>query len=264
MKSFSALAFSGFIATAAFGAIVEKPVAYEHAGVKCVGRLAYDDSGDAKRPGVLVVPEWWGVNDYAVSRARQLAEMGYVAFVADIYGDGKSTEDGKQAGAWAAPFHGSSLLTERTRAGLDVLMKEPRTDASKVAAIGFCFGGSAVQALAYSGAPVKGVVSFHGGLVPVPAGAGAKTVAKLLILNGASDPTVKPEAIAAFVKDADAAKLDFQFVNYAGALHAFSNPDATTLAAKNGMAAMVGYQEAAARRSWTAMTVFLDEIFAGK
>lgn len=254
-----------FVATAtAFGAVVSKPVAYEHDGVKCVGYLAYDDASTAKRPGVLVVPEWWGLNDYTKSRARQLASMGYVALVADMYGEGKYTGDAKDAGALAGQFYGKPLMAARARAGLDSLARQDRVDTKKLAAIGFCFGGSTCQALAYDGAPLAGIVSFHGGLIPAPEGAGARNQAKFLLLNGAADPMVKDADIAAFRDAATREKIDFQFVNYSGALHAFSNPEATKLAAANGLSAAVGYQETAARRSWTQMQVFFDEIFGAK
>jgi len=263
MKTLVSLVVSGcFASVAAFGAIVAKPVAYEQDGVKLTGYLAYDDASSAKRPGVLVVPEWWGVNDYAKSRAKQLAGMGYVAFVADMYGEGKNTGDAKLAGAWSKELYGKPLFASRTRAGLDVLLKSPDVDTSKVAGIGFCFGGSACQALAYDGSPLVAIVSFHGGLLPVPAGVGERMKTKFLMLNGASDPMVKPADIAAFETAATREKIDFQFVNYAGALHAFSNPDATVLAEKNGMTAAIGYQEAASRRSWVAMKSFFDEVFA--
>ncbi len=262
MKSLAAFLVASFAPVAAFGAIVEKPVAYEHDGVKCIGWLAYDDSGDARRPGVLVVPEWWGLNGYVKNRAHRLAGSGYVAFVADMYGDGIVTTDAKRAGELAGAFYGKPLMAARARAALDTLLRDVRVDGGKVAAIGYCFGGSTVQALAYSGAPLNGIVSFHGGLLPVPEGAGVKNHTKFLMLNGAADPMVKPEAVAAFEKDADREKIDYQFVNYAGALHAFSNPEATELAAKNGLSAAVGYQETAARRSWAQMSVFFGEVLA--
>lgn len=255
-----------FMIATASADIVTKSVEYEHGGTKFVGFLASDASAspDAKRPGILVIPEWWGLNDYAKGRARQLAEMGYVAFAADMYGGGASTTDAEKAKELAGPLYGSPQLAARARAALDQLLKTDLVDQSKVAAIGFCFGGSACQALAYTGAPLAGIVSFHGGLIQ-PTPDNLKNIrCKFLILNGGIDPTVKPEAIAAYLKALDSAHLDYQFVNYSGALHAFTNPDATRIGEANGMSAIVGYNEPAARRSWAQMKAFFDEIFQAK
>lgn len=266
MKIITTLLVSGFIVSSAMAALVTKPVAYEHAGVKLTGYLAYDDAVTTKRPGVLVIPEWWGLNDYAKERANRLAALGYVAFAADMYGAGETTTDAKRAGALAGGFYGKPLFAERARAGLDTLAKQDGVDGKKLAAIGFCFGGSACQALAYDGAPLAGIVSFHGGLIPAPEGSGAKVKARFLMLSGAIDPMVKPADVAGFQAAAEREKIDYEFVSYSGALHAFSNPEATALAAKNGLSAAVGYQEAAARRSTARMEIFLKEIFgpAGK
>jgi dienelactone hydrolase len=251
------------LAGSASAKVVTKPVAYEHAGVKLEGFLAYDDAKTAggKLPGVLVLPEWWGLTSYPKARAEQLARMGYVAFAADMYGAGVTTDDAKKAGELAAPFYGKPLMAERARAGLDQLLASGLVDPAKVAAIGFCFGGSAAQALAYTGAPLAGVASFHGGPVNAPAEAKGKVKAKFLLMNGAVDPMVKPEAKAALEKSLEDAGIDYVSVDYGGALHAFSNPGATDLAKKNGMTAAIGYNEAAARRSWTAMEMMFHGIF---
>jgi dienelactone hydrolase len=225
-----------------------------------VGYLAFDDSFEGKRPGVLVLPEWWGLNDYVKGRADQLAQMGYVAFAADMYGDGFVTDEPKVAAEHAGKLRGSTLLADRAKAALDQLAAVAQVDKSRLAAIGFCFGGSAAQVLAYSGAPVIGIVSFHGGPVNAPPAAlGMKT--KFLLLNGAIDPTVKPEAKAAFEESLNNAKIDYQSIDYAGALHAFTNPDADGIAARKGMTGQIGYNEVAANRSWKQMQVFFDELF---
>jgi dienelactone hydrolase len=254
------------VAHSASAKVLAKSVAYEHAGVKLEGFLAYDDARAAKGklPGVLVLPEWWGLTAYPKSRAEQLAAMGYVAFAADMYGAGVTTEDPKKAGELAGPFYGKPLMAERARAGLDQLLKSGLVDPAKVAAIGFCFGGSAAQALAYSGAPLAGIVSFHGGPVNAPAEVAGKVKAKFLLLNGAADPMIKPEAKAAHEKSLEDAKIDYQSVDYAHALHAFTNADADRLAQAGGLTGAVGYDEPAARRSWKAMQVFFDEIFGGR
>lgn len=244
--------------------IVTQPVAYEHAGVKLEGYLAYDDakvSPDQKAPGVLVVPEWWGLNAYAKGRAEQIAKLGYVAFAVDMYGAGVVTEEGKKAGELAGPFYGKPLMAERAQAGLDQLLATGLVEPAHVAAIGYCFGGSTVQALAYSGARLAGIVSFHGGLIPVPADAAAKTTAKILMCHGAVDPFIKPAELEAFTQAMNEGKFDYQFISYAGAVHAFTNKDADRLAAANGLTGSVGYNAAADKRSWAHMKTFLKEIF---
>ena len=244
--------------------IISQPVAYEHAGVKLEGWLAYDDAKATagKAAGVLVVPEWWGLNDYPKNRAGQLAQLGYVAFVADMYGAGVVTTDPKKAGELAGQFYGKPLMAERAQAGLDQLLKTGLVDASRVAAIGYCFGGAVVQALAYTGAPLAGIVSFHGSLIPASPEAAAKNRAKFLICHGAVDPFTSAEAVASFKKSLDDGKFDYQFISYAGAIHAFTNPEADRIAAAglNG----VGYNAAADRRSWGHMNAFFAEIFAAK
>ena len=249
-------------ASVALGAkIVTKPVAYEHAGTKLEGYLAYDDAQVApgkKAPGVLVVPEWWGLNDYTKGRVRQLAELGYVAFGADMYGAGVATEDPKKAGELAGQFYGKPLMAERAQAALDQLLGTGLVDGGRVAAIGYCFGGSTVQALAYSGAPLAGIVSFHGGLIPVPADAAAKNKAKILVCHGAVDPFVKPEEIVAFQQAMNAGKFDYQFISYAGAVHAFTNPGADAIAKATGLP--IAYNAAADKRSWALMRSFFGEV----
>lgn len=257
------LLFSLFAAAAAAlpAKVVLQPVPYEHNGVKLQGWLAFDDTrvSSEKVPGVLVVPEWWGLNDYVKRRARQLAELGYVAFVADMYGAGISTTDPKKAGELASPFYGKPLMPERTRAGLDQLLKNEHVDSARVAAIGYCFGGAAVQTLAYAGAPIAGIVSFHGSLVPASAEAAANNHAKFLICHGGADPFTTKDARDAFLDSLEQHHLDYQFVIYAHALHAFTNPDADRAAA-NGLKG-VGYNAAADRRSWAQMKLFFTEIF---
>jgi len=243
--------------------LVTKPVAYEQGGVKLEGYLAYDDQTTALRPGVLVVPEWWGLNDFAKDRARQLAQLGYVAFAVDMYGTAVVTTDPKRAGELAGQFYGKPLMAERGQAALDQLLKTGLVDDKKVAAIGFCFGGAVCQALAYSGAPLAGIVSFHGSLIPASPAAAAKNRARFLICHGALDPFTSPEAIAAFKKSLDDGRIDYQFIYYSGAIHAFTNPGADALAAASGLKG-IGYNEPAARRSWQHMKLFFDEIFAAK
>ena len=252
-------------AVSASAKLITKPVAYEHAGVKLEGVLAYDDekvSTANKGAGVLVIPEWWGLTEYPKSRAAQLAKLGYVAFAADMYGAGMVTDDPKRAGELAGQFYGKPLMAERAQAGLDQLLASGLVDAKHVAAIGYCFGGSTVQALAYTGAPLAGVVSFHGGLIPVPADAAAKTKAKILICHGAADGFVPAADLAAFTKGMNDGKFDYQFISYAGAVHAFTNPKADEIAKKAGIP--IAYHPVADKRSWGHMQQFFNEILGDR
>lgn len=261
MKTLVALVASTFLAVSSFSKVVTQSVAYEHGGVKLSGYLAYDDQKATAHatPGVLVIPEWWGLNDYVKGRAEKLAALGYVAFAADMYGAGVATTDPKKAGELASAFYGKPLMAERAQAGLDQLLANNHVDQKRVAVIGYCFGGSTAEALAYSGAPLVGMVSFHGGPIPASAEAAQRNKAKFLICHGAVDPFVKKADLDAFLKSLDDGKFDYQFISYAHAVHAFTNPEADKFAAAglNG----VGYNAEADRRSWAQMKLFFDEIF---
>src|SRR5271157_3177238 len=224
MRTITAAIAFALAAMPARSAIVTRDVDYDQGGAKLRGYLAYDDARTAqgRLPGVLVVHEWWGLNDYVKGRAVMLAKLGYVAFALDMYGKGVLAADPKAAGELAGRFRGKPLMAERAQAGLDQLLGTGLVDPARVAAIGYCFGGSAVQALAYTGAPLAGIVSFHGGLIPVPADARTKTVAKILICQGAVDPFVPKADRDTFTKAMDDGKFDYQFISYAGAVHAFT------------------------------------------
>lgn len=246
--------------------IVTKAVAYEQAGTKLEGFLAYDDakvSASHPAPGVVLFPEWWGLVEHPKTRARQLAELGYVAFAADMYGAGVTTLDPKKAGELAGQFYGKPLMAERAQAGLDQLLGTGLVDRSRVAAIGFCFGGAVAQSLAYHGAPLAGVVTFHGSLIPATTETAAANHAKFLICHGGADPLVTADAVAAFKTSLEEHKIDYQFIAYAGAVHAFTNPDADKVGAQAGLKG-IGYNAAADRRSWQHMQDFFGEIFAAK
>ena len=235
--------------------VVTQTVAYDYKGQKMQGYLAYDDAKSGPRPGVLVVHEWWGLNDYIRGRARQMAQMGYVAFAPDMYGDGKTTRDPKEAGAWSSAVRPE--LVPRAKAGLEQLKRAAGVDSAKLGALGFCFGGSTVLALAYSGEDLKGTVLFHGSLFPPENAAQIKS--PIVILHGEKDTFIKPESITQ-VKDAlDAAKVDWYMVTYANSVHAFTNPDADSFKIPG-----IGYNEKAARRSWDEMQYFFRTQFAGK
>jgi dienelactone hydrolase len=241
--------------------LVTKTISYRQGDTELRGYLAYDDSvtSDKKAAGVLVFPEWWGVTDFVKGRAEALAKLGYVAFAADMYGDGQTTTDPKKAKELATSVAGKPSMGERTQAAYDQLTKTGLIDNSKVAAIGFCFGGACSQVLAYSGAPLKGIVSFHGALVPASAEAAKKNQAKFLILQGELDPLVPEAARTAFLKSLDEGKFDYQFLSYSGAVHAFMNPDADKARA-NGLEG-VGYNPEVAARAWAQMQLFFEEIF---
>jgi len=264
MKTAIASLAACLAASSSLASVVTRDVDYEHDGVKLRGFLAYDDAKTkgAKPPGVLIVHEWWGLNDYVRGRAVQLAKMGYVAFALDMYGKGVLAADPKAAGDLAGQFRGKPLMAQRAQAGLDQLLASGLADPSRIAAIGYCFGGSTVQALAYSGAPLAGIVSFHGGLIPASAESAARNKAKFLICNGGIDPSVKPEDLDAYLKSLNDTKIDYRFVQYAGALHAFTNPGADAIAEANpGMKGFVGYSPSADRRSWEDMRAFFAELF---
>lgn len=238
--------------------IVSKNVSYQHDGIELEGYLAYEDSFKGKQPAVLIVHEWWGLNDYARKRAEQLAAMGYIAFALDMYGKGKVTRHPKQAAEWMRQINSSvHLWQQRALAGLDVLKKEPRTDTKRIAAIGYCFGGATVQQLAYSGANIRGIVSFHGSLLSPTDHQAKRAKAKILICHGAADPFIKAEIVQNYLAAMGKSGLDWQMIIYGGAKHSFTNPDAD----KAGMEALK-YSEFADKRSWSHMKKFFEEIFA--
>ncbi len=259
VKYFLATLLILFLATEVQAKLVTKIVEYNQDGTVGKGYLAYDDAFRGKRPGVLVVHEYWGLNDFARKKAEQLAGLGYAAFAADIYGQGLVTQDPQEAARLAGELRGNKpLLRARARAALKVLSEASMADPQRLGAIGFCFGGTTVLELAYSGADLKGVVSFHGGLTsPTPEELkGIK--AAILVLHGADDPHVKAEDIAAFQDAMKKGGIDWQMVFLGGAVHAFMNP------AASNRAAGVAYDARAARRSWQYMQDFFKELFAVK
>jgi dienelactone hydrolase len=242
--------------SAARGAIKTETVEYKDGDTTLKGFIAYDDATDAKRPGVLVVHEWWGLNDYVKSRARQLAELGYVAFAPDIYGDGFTTEDAKVAGEKSGEAKKNGWLRSRGELGLRQLLKNDRVDAANLAGIGYCFGGSTVLEMARAGANLKGVVSFHGGLQTEQPAKQGEVKAKILILTGEVDPLVPKEQVEAAEKEFKAAGADVKVIGYPGAKHAFTNPDAD----KHNLPP-IGYNKAADEKSWQDMKDFFATIF---
>ena len=244
----------GLAASPAEAKLRTRSVDYRAGDKSLQGYLAYDDAGPAKRPGVLIVHDWIGVGDYVKKRAEQVAQLGYVAFVADIYGKGVLAKDHDEAAKLAGPyFQDRALLRTRVSAGLATLISQPQVETGKLAAMGYCFGGMAALELARSGAALKGVVSFHGALgTPTPAD--AKFIkGAILALNGADDPHVPRAQVLAFEDEMTAAKVDWTVINYGGVMHAFTVPSA------NMPDKGLRYDEAADRRSWATMRAFFSE-----
>jgi dienelactone hydrolase len=221
------------------------------------GYLAYDDSTDVKRPGVIVIHEWWGLNDYVKRRAEQLAQLGYVAFCPDMFGDGKTTTDPKQAGEWAtAVMSAPDKAKARQQAAMEQIKKIAQVDTNRIGAMGYCFGGSNALSMARAGMDLKGVVSFHGSLGTMSPAKKGDVKAKVLVLHGAADPMVPVDQVVNFQKEMDEAGADWTVVAYSKAVHAFTNPDADKFNIPG-----VAYNENADRRSWKAMQMFWDEVF---
>jgi dienelactone hydrolase len=237
--------------------IATSTVDYSDGAVKLRGFVARPGTVDAKTPGILVVPEWWGLNDYAQRRAMELAGLGYIAFAVDMYGDGKTTTTAAEAGALAGPLlKDRDSMRARAHAALEQLRKQDNVDTDRLGAIGFCFGGCVALELARAGEPLVGVVSFHGSLA-TPKPAAAETLkARVLVLHGGADPLVPTKDVAAFMDEMNTAKAQWRMEVYGGALHAFTNP------AANARDQGLGYDADAEVRSMAAMRKFFTDAFA--
>jgi dienelactone hydrolase len=237
-----------------------RTVEYSVQGGAMKGYLAYDENVKDKRAGVLVVPEWWGLNDYARRRARMLAELGYTALAVDMYGEGKVVTTPEQAGKLSSEAMKNFDLTKaRFMAALDFLKGQPTVDPSRVAATGYCFGGGVVLNMARQGVDLKGVVSFHGSLTAIKPAQPGSVRAKILVLSGGADKFIAPEQIEAFKEEMKTAGAAFQFISYPGALHSFTNPEATELGKKFNMP--IAYNAQADKDSWSEMKGFLSTVF---
>ena len=253
-----ALALALTLPGATFAEVKTETVQYHDGDQVLTGFLAYDDSLAGKRPGVLVVHEWWGHNDYAKRRAEMLAELGYVAFAADMYGDNRVTEHAADAKGWMMQItENQEAWQRRAQAGLEALKASDKVDGERLAAIGYCFGGATVMQLAYAGADLDGVVSFHGAL-PIPTPEQQKAIKpSILIAHGDQDSHVPPERVAAFQQALTAAGADWEMVSYGGAKHGFTNPDAGSYGLDS-----LAYDPKADARSWSLMQSFLAEVLA--
>lgn len=238
----------------------EENVTFTSEGKTFNGYVVYDQNIKGKRPAVLVIPEWWGLNEYPKNRAKQLAELGYIAMAVDMYGNGKLAANPKEAQDLATPFYKDPQLGKtRLDAALKKLEGYPQTDAGKIAAIGYCFGGSIVLNSAKLGEKLNGVVSFHGGLAGVAPEKNLKT--RFLVCHGASDKFVPEKDVETFKHQMDSVGAKYSFKVYPNATHAFTNPAATETGKKFNMP--IQYNPEADKNSWNDMKAFLTEVFKG-
>ena len=233
-------------------------ISYMDGDLTLKGYLSFDEKKTGKRPGVLVMPEAFGLGKNAKARADQLASLGYVALGGDPFGDGKEFTSLPDAMAVAGALMGDvTKFRARARAGLDKLASLPQVDATRLAAIGYCMGGTFSLELARDGAPLRGVVSFHGGLQTQRPAQPGKTKAKILVCHGADDPMIQTPVVNAFVEEMTNAGTDWQLISYGGTVHSFTNPDAD-----GTMMPGIKYNKQSDTRSWQAMQDFFAEIFA--
>ena len=241
-------------------AVVGKPVEYSADGVTLKGYIAYDDKFKDKRPGVLVVHEWWGHNEYARKRADMLAALGYVALAVDMYGDGKQASHPDDAGKFSSEvMKNMPVMKARFVAAMDVLMQNEDVDLTRIGAIGYCFGGGVVLHMARQGANLKGVVSFHGSLSTSSPAEKGKVKASILACNGADDKFISADDVKNFKEEMKSAGADLKFVNYPGAIHSFTNPGSTELGKKFNLP--LAYNEKADKKSWAEMQEFFKKVF---
>ncbi len=259
MKGFLAILAALAFTLPAAAKVKTEVVEYKQGDVVLQGYLAYDESITGKRPGILVVHDWMGLSDDTKMRAEMLAGLGYVAFAADIYGKGVRPKNAQEAQAEAGKyFQDRALFRARAKSGLDFLAGRPEVDPGRLGVMGYCFGGGASLELARSGAPVKGVVSFHGSLsTPTPEDA-RNIKGKVLVLHGADDPYVKQADVTAFMDEMRKGGVNWELVQYSGAVHAF-----TIKGAGNDNSKGAAYNAQADRRSWEAMKNFWNEVFSG-
>jgi dienelactone hydrolase len=257
-----AILFAALLATSASASakVVTRSVEYRDGKVTLEGLVALDDAQPGKRPGVLVVHEWTGINPYIKRRIGELAALGYVAFAADIYGKGVRPKNREEAAAQAKLYKSNrALMRARATAGLAALLRQPQVDPRRVAAIGYCFGGTTALELARSGAALAATVSFHGNL-DTPSPDDAKRIkGAVLVLHGADDPVVPAKEVLAFQEEMRRARVDYQLVAYGGAVHSFTNPGAGSDPSKG-----VAYDARADRRSWEAMKAFFAATLAAR
>ncbi|TXT21899.1 MAG: dienelactone hydrolase [Gallionellaceae bacterium] len=247
------------LTTSAFAAVQGKEISYTANGTTLKGWIAWDDAAKGQRPAVLVVHEWWGHNPYARKRANMLAELGYVALAVDMYGDGKQANHPDDAGKFAGEVSKNKPLAKaRFEAAMKLLRVQRNVDGGKLAAIGYCFGGSMVLNMAREGADLKGVASFHGGLgTDAPAQPG-KVKAQVRVFTGADDKMIPAAQVDGFRQEMEKAGVSYKVVSYPGALHSFTNPDADEYAKKFNLP--IAYHAEADKDSWAQLQGFLAEV----
>lgn len=252
-----------FAAAAAQAAVHGKEVSYEADGTKLKGYVAYDDSVKGKRPGVLVVHEWWGLNDYARKRARMLAKQGYTALALDMYGGGKQAHHPDDAQKFSSEVSkNEGLARARFEAALTLLKEQKTVDADNIGAIGYCFGGSVVLNMARIGEPLKVVESFHGGLKTTHPAEPGVVKARIASFTGEADPFIPAEQVAAFRQEMDKAGVNYQVVTYPGVLHSFTSPDADKFAKEFKLP--MAYNAEADKDSWSKGMALMSEAFKAK
>ena len=255
------LCFFGSVAAQA--AVQGKEVSYQSNGTTLKGYLAYDDAIKGKRPGVLVVHEWWGQNEYVRKRARMLAELGYTALAVDMYGDGKVVDNPDAAGKLATEVSKNMPMARaRFEAAMQVLRSQASVDANEIAAFGYCFGGGVVLNMARLGEDLQGVASFHGSLGADSPAQPGKIKARIISFSGDADPMIAADNVASFKQEMNNAGANYRVVIYPGAKHAFSNPEADELGKKFKLP--IAYDAHADKDSWGQAKVFLQEVFAAK
>jgi dienelactone hydrolase len=241
-------------------AIKEEAVSYTSDSATLNGFVAYDANKTGTRPVILIVHEWWGLNDYVKSRARQLAELGYLAMAVDMYGDGKMGNNPEEAGKLSGQFYANPALAKaRFDAALNKIRTFPQADTANIAAIGYCFGGSVVLNVAKMGEPLDGVVSFHGDLSPIVPASKELLRAKILVCHGNADTFVPQQQVDQFKKQMDSIGADYTFKAYDSATHAFTNPQATETGKQFNLP--IKYNPEADKASWNDMKAFFDRIF---
>ncbi len=258
MKYVQFLLFFLLFSAAAQAAVVTQPVEYQHEDAVLQGYLSYDDAINGKRPAVIVVHEWKGLNDYSKSRAEQLAALGYVGFAIDMYGKDVRPQSHEEAAKISGIYRSDrNLMRSRAKAALDYLKTQEHVDADRIAAIGYCFGGATVLEMARAGMGLQGVASFHGSLdTPLPAKKG-DVKSRIMVFHGAQDPHIKWEALQTFKDEMTQAEADWQIVVLGDAVHSFTVPSAGNDPSKGA-----AYNQAADKRSWKMFVNFLEEIFA--
>jgi len=260
MNKLLAILLLSFFSISAHAEVQSRVIVYQVGGVEFTGYLAFDDATSAKRPGILVMHEWWGHNAYARKRADMLAAMGYTAFALDMYGTGKLAKHPDDAKAFMqAATSDMTVMKARFQAALDILLKQPSVNQEKTAVIGYCMGGGMALGMARAGADVDGVVVFHGSLgTQVPAKKG-QIKAEVMVFTGADDPFVPVEQVQAFKQEMNDAGVTYTLKSYAQTKHSFTNPEADRFAEEFGMP--LAYNKVADKDSWQQMQQFFKRLF---